>query len=141
MNDDNILLTNPEVKPETQREAQIAWNKTQLVQMFIEPESDVYSRVFNRNLQMGNIDKTTYLVSTQKWEVSDWLGQIPVDQGEFIFRMLKDRIINQVNFIYAASNSVDAVGRKSVITNINKQETKDTTQKSGLMNFNKNNNQ
>jgi hypothetical protein len=113
------------------------FNKNQVVQMFMEPEGEVTTRDYNRNWVLGNLNQEQFLISEQRWSTADWLDMIPADQGKFIFSMLRDHELRHMNFIYAASCSIEGFGRKSVVTQIKKEEFKDITQKQGIFSFNK----
>ena len=110
----------------------VSYNKTQIMDKLVEPENNIDQRELNRNLQLGNIDRVDVQILEQKWTVAKLLEFIPIEQGKFLFSSMGALLKNQINFKTIVTNSVDGVGRKAGMTQIRKDEFKDTTQRGAL---------
>lgn len=108
---------------------------TDVVIKFLEPENEIYTTVFNRNLQLGNIKIEDQLIMQHKAEGSKLLADVPDSQGAFLFGWMAGIGVHSINFKAVSSNSIDGFGRKSIISRINKQETRDNTPKGGVSSF------
>ncbi len=103
------------------------YNKTEIVRRLIEPENEIREREFNRNLQLGNIERGDVMILEHRWEVSKLLKFIPENNGAFLFSEVGQLLENTINFHTVITNSVDGWGRKAGMTQIRKEEFKDTT--------------
>lgn len=103
--------------------------------MFIEPEDHIYDKPYNRNLQMGFIERMDQPIQQMKWESAKLLADVPPSQGMFLFSWMAGINIDSVNFKFVSSNSVDGKGRMSMLTRVVRQIQKDETQKSSVSNF------
>lgn len=107
-------------------------NSSEIGRRFMEPEEKVTDKIFNRNLQMGNIRREDLEIIKAQFSNAMLIRSIPVDSGRFLFLDIGNHIINDINFGLAASNSVDGRGRASVISRIVRSFSKDETPKSGI---------
>jgi len=108
---------------------------TDVVIKFLEPESEIYIKEFNRNLQLGQIAREEQPILQMKAETSKLLADVPVSQGQFLFGWMAGINLHAINFKLVSGNSVDGFGRKSIISRVNRQETKDNTVKGGVSGF------
>jgi hypothetical protein len=107
-------------------------NSSEIGRRFMEPEENVTEKPFNRNLQMGNIERNDLLVMESQWNSADLIYSIPEDNGKFLFSWVGDHIVKNIHFKLATSNSVDGRGRQSVISRIVRSFSKDETQQGGF---------
>jgi len=107
---------------------QLPFNRLQLQDKIIEPENEIFERPFNRNLQLGFIDKTSHAILAKKLDISDMLKGIPSSQGGFIFHQIGELLQSQVNTFLIMSNSVSGRGRQGLFTAVSRTEFKDVNQ-------------
>lgn len=114
------------------------FNKTQVMVKLIEPENDIQKNEFNRNLQMGNIDKISVAILEEKYRVKKLVQFVPDEHGAFIFTPIGEILNSEINFATVITNSVDGFGRKAGATQIRKEEFKDTTPRGAFDFFGRN---
>jgi hypothetical protein len=107
-------------------------NSAEIGRRFLEPETQVTSIQFNRNLQMGNIQREDLIVASHKFNVAQLINEVPNANGRFLFQFIADHLVKDVNFLLVASNSVDGKGRNSVVSRIVRSFSKDETPKGGF---------
>lgn len=107
-------------------------NSAEIGRRFLEPETQVTSIQFNRNLQMGNIKREDLVVASHKFNVAQLINEVPHANGRFLFQFIADHLIKDVNFLLVASNSVEGKGRNSVVSRIVRSFSKDETPKGGF---------
>jgi hypothetical protein len=107
-------------------------NSAEIGRRFLEPETQVTSIQFNRNLQMGNIKREDLVVASHKFNVAQLINEVPDANGRFLFQFIADHLIKDVNFLLVASNSVEGKGRNSVVSRIVRSFSKDETPQGGF---------
>jgi len=107
-------------------------NSAEIGRRFMEPERDVTTKMFNRNLQMGFIVRDDLLVMESQWNSAQLIKDIPPENGQFLFTWIGDHLLKAINFKLATSNSIEGRGRQSVISRIVRSFSKDETPQGGI---------
>jgi hypothetical protein len=109
-----------------------AHNQVQLKDKLLEPESEVVAKEINRNIQLGNIERSEKPLVVSQYRMAKIFLEIPPTEGGIYINWVGDIILHSINFDLAVSNSVNALGRLSANTNINKTTFKDESPKSSF---------
>jgi hypothetical protein len=107
-------------------------NQIQLKDKLLEPEGEVVDKEINRNIQLGNIKESDLIPLNSKYKVAKIFLEIPFKEGGAYINWVGDILLHEINFYFAASNSIRGMARLSANTNINKSTFKDETQKSNF---------
>lgn len=122
---------------EREQEAKLnVFSRVQIQEKYAEPDKDDKYRQLNRNFILGNIQRGDELILTHQRRIAQLLERLPDKYGGYVLQEYADVIMEGLNFQVVASNSVNAIGRMSAVTSINKIENKDLTNKgflSGMM--------
>lgn len=114
---------------EQQNQRSNVHNRVQILEKYAEPDKEQPNRGLNRNLVLGNIERGEEKYLTYQRSIAQLLERLPSKYGGFILNEYGDLLNERINFEVVVSNSVNAMGRLSAVTSINKIENKDLSNK------------
>ncbi len=102
-----------------------AFSKTQILEKYAEPDKEQDDKPLNRNHVLGNIERGEDIILTHQRGTSQLIERLPIKYGGYVLREYGDILLERINFQVVVSNSVNAMGRLSAVTNISKIENKE----------------
>ena len=91
----------------------------------------------NRNEQLGNLDKTSYVFLTNRMENAIMLDEIPINYGGYITKVFATVQKRKIDHCVVMSNSINGFGRISQRSIEMKQFVKDESERGFFSRFRK----